>query len=83
MGDTIIRPSVEPTCGNCKFARPFKEHPQDIAPHPGAIECHGVPPTPVVMGQGPGGVATGLLRARLPKTDEACALWALKLAVAV
>lgn len=78
MGETIIRPSVVPTCGNCNYGHPFREGLATVA---GASECFGVPPTPVIMGQGPGGAAIGLMRPRVANTERACALWKLKLAV--
>lgn len=63
-------------CGNCRFAMPIVE---DLA----IIECRGAPPTPAVMGMGPNGPAVGLLRARLPRIEKACALWKLKSSVIV
>lgn len=61
-------------CGSCRFAQAV---PEDLK----VIECRGVPPTPAIMGMGPNGPAVGLLRARLPRTEKACALWKLKLQV--
>jgi len=63
-------------CGNCHFAQTIKE---DLS----ACECHGAPPTPAIMGMGPGGPVVGLLRPRLPRAEPACALWKQKLAVSV
>ena len=44
-------------------------------------ECHGVPPTPVVLGMGPQGPAIAVLRARIPSTTPACALHRRKAAI--
>lgn len=74
----LIRAEAPTTCGNCKYGLPFRE---GLVVSAAAVECHGVPPTPVVMGQGMQGIATGLLRARLAKTEPGCALWKLKLQV--
>lgn len=68
----IIIPPTPNSCGNCKFG---------VRIELGVVECHGLPPTPVVMGQGPGGIATGLLRARLPGNEPGCALWTSKMPV--
>lgn len=69
--DKATAPS--PTCGNCKYAKRL-----DLQ----MIECHGVPPTPVVMGatQGAFGKVSlniELMRARLSVNELPCALWAL------
>lgn len=73
--DRIIRPTVPKTCGSCEFGVTIKE---DLK----ITECHGAPPTPAIMGMGPSGPAVGLLRARLPRTEKGCALWAQKQNVA-
>jgi hypothetical protein len=62
-----------PTCGNCKFAKRL-----DIQ----VVECHGVPPTPVVIAGSPGplgkiNINVELMRARMSINEPACALWAL------
>lgn len=75
-GDQAAADSIapaKPSCGNCKYAKRL-----DLQ----FIECHGVPPTPVVMGatQGAfGKVALNieLMRARLSVNELPCALWAL------
>lgn len=70
---------LEPaTCGNCHFGHPFREGLQIV---PNAVECYGVPPTPVIMGQGPQGAAVGLMRPRLNKAEQPCAVWRSKLAI--
>lgn len=68
------KPSADERCGNCKFAMPI---PEDLK----VIECRGAPPTPAIMGMGPNGPAVGLLRARLPRAEKACALWKFKSAI--
>lgn len=67
----IIQPA---TCGSCKFGKRV-----DIT----QVECHGVPPTPVVAGQqrGPLGqvsMAIQLLRPVMPAMDDGCALYQFK-----
>lgn len=67
----IFTASASETCGSCRFAR-FEDM--------GLIECRGVPPTPVVLGMGQNlagkqGANVQLLRARLPATEAACALY--------
>lgn len=74
-----VAASVVRKCGNCHFGKVFRE---GLAVVTGASECWGSPPIPVIMGQGPGGAAIGLMRPRVPNTDDACALWKLKLAIA-
>ncbi len=59
--------SIVATCGNCRFRQNVVEDLQ-------ILECHGLPPTPVIMGMGQTGPAVGLLRPRLPRTEKACAL---------
>lgn len=56
------------TCGTCKFGRLV---PEDIR----VRECRGVPPTPAIAGMTAEGPAVMLLRARLPSTEDACALY--------
>ena len=58
-------------CGNCMFGDLVKE---DLT----MVECHGAPPTPVVMGMGPQGPAIGILWPRLPRAFKSCALWAIR-----
>lgn len=72
MPDHIIRPAMPDTCGNCKFG-------QTVVDDFKIVECHGAPPTPAIMGMGAQGPAVGLLRARLPRVEKACALWKLRL----
>lgn len=60
-------------CGTCHFG-------WLCADDQGAIECHGVPPTPVPMQAGrdlAGNPTTGLalFRPRLSPLEPACALW--------
>lgn len=61
---------VPDTCGNCRYGHTVQL---------GMTECHGVPPTPVVLGFGQNlagqtGAQIELLRARLPSDEAACAL---------
>lgn len=63
------------TCSNCKFGQTIKE---DLT----IVECHGVPPTPVIMGMSPQGPAVSILRCRLPRAEPGCALWKLRPSVA-
>lgn len=77
----LLRPTPSvalPTCGTCHYGRVVRE---GLAIVPNATECGGVPPTPVIMGQGPGGAAIGLMRPRMSKTEPACALHRPKLAI--
>jgi hypothetical protein len=64
------------TCGTCKYAR---RNPADLR----QVECGGVPPTPVVMGQernqlGQVNMAIQLMRPVLPATEPACGLYKFK-----
>ena len=40
------------------------------------VACHGVPPTPVVVGMSPQGPALSLLYANMKRREPRCALWA-------
>jgi len=77
MIDPIQKPVK--SCGGCAFGDPLKTAP--IAQP--AVECCGVPPTPVVIGMkqgftGPEAVIE-LLRPRMAMNARACALWAPKI----
>lgn len=63
-------------CSNCRYAHPIVE---DLT----IIECHGIPPTPCVMGMTPNGPAVGILRPRLPRAEPSCSLWKFKSAVII
>ena len=73
----VARPGPDAeVCGRCRFSHVIPENIE-------VIECHGVPPTPVVIGGKPniaGQVQLGveLLRARLPWAEAGCALWKVK-----
>lgn len=72
MAAEAIAPT-KPSCGNCKYAKRL-----DLQ----FIECHGVPPTPVVIGGSHGAFGkmnlnVELMRARLSVNELPCALWAL------
>ena len=58
-------------CGNCNFGDMLKE---DLT----MVECHGAPPTPVILGMGPQGPAIGILWPRLPRSMRSCALWKMR-----
>jgi hypothetical protein len=65
---------VFPRCGTCVFAQAFKSNMAD---------CHGVPPIPVVMGQGRDPLGRPLLQveAMVPKVTQdrpACSLYKRK-----
>ena len=68
MGSTLL---LMPTCGNCAFA--------ETTPDLAVIICHGVPPTPCVVGGQQ--TITGMqfnvemMVPRLPRVTKACALW--------
>lgn len=76
IGNSNVLDEIAPTlprCGNCSFAKRL-----DLQ----FIECHGVPPTPVVMGASQGAFGKvnlniELMRARLSVNELPCALWAL------
>lgn len=70
----LLSTTTVETCGSCRFGHPIIE---DLK----IVECRGTPPTPVVMGMTQNGPAVGILRARLPRTDAACALWKFKSAI--
>jgi hypothetical protein len=71
--ESVAEPEVGEKCGNCKFGKRV-----DIS----AVECNGIPPTPVGMmaadAMGRPTMAVQLLRPRLPSNTPACALWKFK-----
>lgn len=75
----ITRAEAEKNCGSCFYGHDFREGPL-MPVVANAIECRGIPPTPVIMGQGPNGAAVGLMRPRIAKTEPGCALWREKCA---
>lgn len=71
--ESVAEPEVGAKCGNCKFGARVEIN---------AVECRGLPPTPVGMmtqdALGRPAMAVQLLRARLPSNEPGCALWKFK-----
>lgn len=62
-----------PRCGNCAFGRP-------VNGQTAIIECHGLPPTPILMGfqqdaLGRPNPNIALMFPRVPANEARCALW--------
>lgn len=63
------------TCGNCLFGTTV---PEDLS----IVECHGVPPTPCIIGMTAQGPSVVMMRCRLPRAEPGCALHRKQLVMA-